>query len=360
MALVKRSNSKFWYVQFQIKHVTIIRSTRTSDRKTAERVAAKIRAEAHEQIMLGRKKSSTVAEAIDRFIKTKSGTPNHRNLLIHSKAVQKHIRGSMQLSALTTSLVEEFKQSRFEAGYAPQSVKHELNCLMSSLKKARREGYECPDIVAPIVKIPIRKARFLSTDEEHRLLRELDPERQANGLAFSENRFNDHQKFMQDNYDLIVILLDTGARYGEIANIKWSQINLEQKSISLWRPKVQNESIIYMTDRVFEILRRRIQAAENQFLFNNKAGLARGYSSMAIRKALKRAGLNDCTIHTLRHTHASRLIQNGLSVYEVSLILGHSDIKTTMRYAHLEQTSVTLKARDVINRLSSGPKDAYR
>ena len=46
---------------------------------------------------------------------------------------------------------------------------------------------------------------------------------------------------------------------------------------------------------------------------------------------------SDVTIHTLRHTHASRLIQNGMSIYEVKEILGHSDIKTTMRYAYLER-----------------------
>jgi site-specific recombinase XerD len=73
---------------------------------------------------------------------------------------------------------------------------------------------------------------------------------------------------------------------------------------------------------------------------------------MSIRKAIQRAGLRDCRIHTLRHTHASRLIQNGMSVYEVKEILGHSDIKTILRYAHLESRQVTSKARDVINRLN--------
>ena len=73
---------------------------------------------------------------------------------------------------------------------------------------------------------------------------------------------------------------------------------------------------------------------------------------MAIRKALRASGLHDCTIHTLRHTHASRLIQNGLNLYEVRDVLGHADIKTTMRYAHLERRQVTSKARDVINRLN--------
>ncbi|WP_132011044.1 tyrosine-type recombinase/integrase [Camelimonas lactis] len=53
-----------------------------------------------------------------------------------------------------------------------------------------------------------------------------------------------------------------------------------------------------------------------------------------------------------RHTHATRLIQNGLSVYEVREVLGHADIKTTMRYAHLEKATVLKKARDVIERLN--------
>ena len=232
-----------------------------------------------------------------------------------------------------------------------QTVKHSLNCLIGALKKAKRDGYDCPDLTAPAVKIPNGKLRFLSHDEERRLLDELDPNRRVNGLSNSGRARL--QGFMQDNYDLIVLLLDTGARYSEIANIQWSQINLEDRSMSLWRSKVSNESIIFMTDRVHDILTRRSLSPAGLHVFTNKAGAARGYSSIAIRKAVSRAGLTDCTIHTLRHTHASRLIQNGLSVYEVRAVLGHTDIRTTMRYAHLEQVSVTQKARDVINRLNS-------
>lgn len=82
-----------------------------------------------------------------------------------------------------------------------------------------------------------------------------------------------------------------------------------------------------------------------------RKGLRTG-DTVSIRKAFQRAGLNDCTIHTSRHTHASRLIQNGINIYEVKEILGHADIKTTMRYAHLEQKNVTSRARDVIDRLN--------
>ncbi|WP_084591007.1 tyrosine-type recombinase/integrase [Desulfonatronovibrio magnus] len=58
-------------------------------------------------------------------------------------------------------------------------------------------------------------------------------------------------------------------------------------------------------------------------------------------KARNRAGLEDVRLHTLRHSFASFLINAGRSIYEVGAILGHSQIKTTMRYAHLsEQTLV--------------------
>jgi integrase len=107
-----------------------------------------------------------------------------------------------------------------------------------------------------------------------------------------------------------------------------------------------------MTGRVHVILVRRQADAATPFVFTNKAGNARDHPHLSWRKAFNGAGLHDCTIHTLRHTHATRLIQNGLSVYEVQTVLGHTDPKTTMRYAHLEQAKVTAKARDVIDRIN--------
>jgi len=228
MTLVRRENSKHWYVQFQIKHQTVIRSTRTTDKRTAERVAAKIRAEAHERIVLGKKKQITLGEAIQRFIQTKAGTPNHRNQVNHARQITKHIRASLPLAALQPSMLEDYRQKRLEEGSARQTVKHSLNCLIGALKKAKRDGYDCPDFQAPAVKVPNGKLRFLSHDEERRLLHELDPNRRIHNLPTS--RRTEIQGFMQDNHDLIVLLLDTGARYSEIANIHWSQIDLESRS----------------------------------------------------------------------------------------------------------------------------------
>ena len=89
MTLVRRANSKHWCVQFQIKHQTVIRSTCTTDKQTAERVAAKIRAEAHERIVLGKKKQITLGEALQRFIQAKAGTPTQG---VSATKTNRHLR----------------------------------------------------------------------------------------------------------------------------------------------------------------------------------------------------------------------------------------------------------------------------
>jgi integrase len=147
--------------------------------------------------------------------------------------------------------------------------------------------------------------------------------------------------------------LDTGARFSEIATLEWSKIDLQHRTMGLWRAKVQNESILYMTERVFEVLSRRKGSASLPFVFANQSGGHRNTTTHVFQRAFKRAGLAGCSAHTLRHTHATRLIQNGLNLYEVKEILGHADIKTTMRYAHIEKQSVSVKARDVMNRLNN-------
>jgi len=68
---------------------------------------------------------------------------------------------------------------------------------------------------------------------------------------------------------------------------------------------------------------------------------------------MRRADLHGVRIHSLRHTLATRLVQNGMSIYEVKSILGHTDIKTTMRYAHLEQQQVAMKARDILEKIET-------
>lgn len=351
MSLIKRPNSRYWYVQFQIDGRTFVRSTKTIDRKTALRVAEKIRAEARLSMVVGETESTTLGEALRRLVDSKKGAPSHSHMLSCERMVLKLIAASTPLEEITPSVIEGYTRRRREAGRKPQTIKHGVNCIVGAIKKAKKDGYRCAPLDVPTIKIPNTRLRYLSLEEERKLLRELSPVRECNGLGSSDAI----RRHMLDNYDFVVMLLDTGARYGEIAGLRWRQVNLRERSIDLWRSKVNNQSTLFMTDRVAGILERRWQSRIGEFVFTNKSGGPRGYAVDAIRKAFRRAGLHDCTAHTLRHTHATRLIQNGLSVYEVQAVLGHADIKTTLRYAHLEQAKITQKARDVINKINYTP-----
>jgi len=353
MGVLKRDNSKFWYIQFQFHGKTYIRSSHTTDKRTAEQMERDWRSKLHAQTFLGVKERITVRDALDHYQKTKAGTPNHRNILHHVDVFNRMLKSNNYIDELTSEELERLRRDRMLEGVGPAMLKHMFNALRGAWKYSRKMGYQVSDLIFPEIKLPKYRLRYLSSDEEKRLLHELNPFREAKHMQRYENRPEHIKKAQQDAYDLIVMLLDTGARYSEIADLEWSRIEIESRMIHLLRSKVQNESILYMTDRVYSVLSRRIQDKTGPYVFTNRSGGTRGYASGAIRKAFRRAGLDDCTIHTLRHTHASRLVQNGLSIYEVKEMLGHTDIKTTMRYAHLEQRDISSRARDVINKINA-------
>ena len=352
MSIVKRDNSKSWYMQFQLNGQGYIRSCRTTNKKVAEQMEVEFKAKLHAELYLGRKQRITLTDAFNQYKLSKIGIASYRNLVAYETVLNRLLPMKKYMDELTSHDIEKFKQKRLAEGVGGEAIKYGLLLIHGTWKFAQKLGYQVSPLAFPTVKIPKASLRYLTITEERRLLEELDPSREGKGLKPLAERSDELKQAMQDAYDLVILLLDTGARYSEIANIEWQRINISDHTIRLWRSKVQNETVLYMTDRVYQILACRLANKSSEYVFNNSKGESRGYCTQSIRKAILRAGLQNCRVHTLRHTLATRLIQNGMSIYEIREILGHSDIKTTMRYAHLEQKQVTLKARDVINRLN--------
>lgn len=352
MSVIKRGNSKFWYIQFQFLGKTYIKSSKSTDKRVAERIEREMKVKIHSQQYLGDKPSVRFSDIILQFIQSKEGTPNHPSLLSHHRILSKIFPTNKKLHEISNNDIVQLLNIRIKQGVTNQTIKKSFDLIRGSWKLGRKLGYQYSDIDFPILKMEKHRLRYLTLDEEKRLLKELDPKREDLGSIPSSKRPQNIKQDMIDIYDLVVILIDTGARYSEISKIEWSSINIDERTIRLWRPKVRNESILYMTDRVYSILLRRYKSKSSQYIFTNKKGGPRNTATLPIRKAFKRSGIEGCTVHTFRHTHASRLIQNGLSIYEVKEILGHTDINTTLRYAHLERRDISSKARDVINKLN--------
>ena len=352
MSVLKRGNSKNWYIQFQFNGKTYIKSSKTTDKRIAERIEREWRVQIHSQQYLGERESIKFSDMMDQFIETKEGTPNHPSLLSHGRILTRLFSVNRKLHEISNNDINSFLQIRTKQGVTNQTIKRSFDLIRGTWKYGKKLGYQYSDIEFPVLKLEKHRLRYLTIDEERRLLKELNPNRCDSGTVDPSKRPTQIKREMVDIYDLVVILIDTGARYSEISKIEWSSINLDESTIRLWRPKVRNESVLFMTDRVYSILDRRFQSKSSPYVFTNKKGGPRNKATLPIRKAYKRANISDCTVHTLRHTHATRLIQNGLSIYEVKEILGHTDINTTLRYAHLERRDISSKARDVINKLN--------
>ena len=139
---------------------------------------------------------------------------------------------------------------------------------------------------------------------------------------------------------IVGMLLLTGARKNEVLHAKWQDFDLKRR---IWRIE-QNKSgktrHVPLSDGAIALLAQvpRIEGCE--YVFANP-DTGRPYTQIfyAWDTARKRAGLDDLRIHDLRHSFASFLVNSGRSLYEVQKILGHTQIKTTQRYAHLSQDS---------------------
>ena len=353
MAIAKRDGSKYWYIQFQYNGNTYIKSSKTTDKLLAEQLEANWRKQLIEQDQMGVKAPLEIKKAFQLFAQSKSEIVSHKYTSRWCMRTAEFLSHLTYIHQIQTRDVEHWRMHLQSQKFSNQSIKHALNQLTGTLKYVKRMGYQSAEVDMPKIKLSKGRLRYLTDEEEQRLLQAVDPTREVKWMASYQDRRVLLKEQMQDIQDLVIMLLDTGARHGEICTLQWPAINLANRTIALWRPKVRNESVLYMTDRVFDVLSRRSVNPLNQFVFNDKRGLARNNISLTFKKAFDRAGITGCTAHTLRHTHATRLIQNGLNLYEVKEILGHSDIETTMRYAHIEQAQVSLKARDVINKLNA-------
>lgn len=358
MGIHKRGST--WYSQFQIKGRTYIKSTQTTNKTLAKEFDRKFRNEVYNREYLGEREKICFFDALDQYLKTKTDTKNYKGLVSNVRTVKAYFDESLLLHDLTTALIERFTQKRKDEGSMPMTIHHSLVVIRGAHKHAEKLGYRAVPIEWPLIKKSPGRLRYLSVEEEQKLLKELDPYNVFGNTSQHDSKNITPEKLQAriDNRDLVVALLDTGCRYSEMAHMKWSDIDIDDGTINLYRSKTDNRSILYMTDRLLRTFRARSQSRRsNEYIFTDKSGTKpRNHSTIAIKKAFARAGLHDVRIHDLRHTAASRLVQNGLSLLEVSKILGHSTILMTMRYAHLEQSETAKKMRDVLNKVNNEVK----
>ena len=147
---------------------------------------------------------------------------------------------------------------------------------------------------------------------------------------------------------IIPMLILTGTRKREVLDAKWSEFDFERRIWRIGMSKSGKARHVPMSDGVIRLLQSVPRMANSEYVFANpKTGKPFVSIFSSWDSARKRAGLTDVRIHDLRHSFASFLVNGGRSLYEVQKILGHTQIKTTQRYAHLANDTLLDAANQV-------------
>ena len=185
-----------------------------------------------------------------------------------------------------------------------------------------------------------RHERFLTDEEFRRLGRVLDEaERSGDGIMYAAMA--------------VRLLLLTGCRKSEILNLRWDRVDLEAREMRLADNKTGPRTV-QLSPAAAEVLARVPRVDGNTHVIpgtgrdNSMTNLQRHW--VRIRK---RAGLDDMRLHDCRHSFASRALALGESLPMIGRLLGHSQVATTARYAHLARDSVHEAARRVSDRIEA-------
>jgi len=185
------------------------------------------------------------------------------------------------------------------------------------------------------------RERYLNLEEAQSLMAELEtnPNRQA--------------------CNIIKLLLFTGARKTEIMHARWEFVDFERRLLTVPLSKSGKARHIALSDAAIEVLRALPRDPEIPWLFwNPKTGRPQDSIHHGWDTIRQRAGIPDVRLHDLRHSFASFLVNSGRSLYEVQKLLGHSDAKTTQRYAHLAPGALIEAANIVGDLVQAKPRVA--
>ena len=214
---------------------------------------------------------------------------------------------------------------------APGNANHALDLLRGILNFAIALGHLETNPARAVERNPGQVlTRFLSRDEIGRLHRVLD----------SQTRNS-----RREQADAIRLLLLTGCRRSEIVRLRWSEVDRDRLVLADGKT---GPRIVPLNTQARHILERRPRG-ESPFVFPSPRNLARPRSRNLPfwYRARQEAGIEDVRLHDLRHTHASHAVMNGVPVPVGARLLGHADVRTTLRYAHLADREVEAAAERV-------------
>lgn len=265
---------------------------------------------------------------LDKFVTDYVNPHNKMRKRSHWRDLQLFTRigskfGHLKLNEIKRHDVQQFHNDLVTVEkLAPATADHHVVYFRRILSLALQWEYVEKNVLAniPLMKVDNKVERYLSDDEVKRLVEVLTTD-----LAYGASY-------------LLLYLLSTGARLNEAMQAKWDQVDLEK---GVWRIPATNSKSkktrsVPLNESAIWVLGQLWTKGKHEYLFVNEATKKPWVTiTRAWYRLRAKAGIENLRVHDLRHSFASFLVNGGRSLYEVQQILGHSDPKVTMRYAHL-------------------------
>jgi integrase/recombinase XerD len=163
---------------------------------------------------------------------------------------------------------------------------------------------------------------------------------------------------------VLTLIYSAGLRGQEVVNLKLSDIDFERRTIHIRQSKYKKDRIVPLSKYMAKGLKKYISAEHPHiWLFNGKEPDGR-YSvrglSWVMRETLKKTAISkEVNLHSLRHTYATHLLEEGLNIVTLKDLLGHAEITTTMIYLHVAQCPM-IKPHSPLDTLYPDPDEPAR
>lgn len=232
--------------------------------------------------------------------------------------------GRMRLDQITRLQIEKYKAQKLEI-LKPKTINNHLTVLRKTLALAYED--EIIDKIPPVkwLRVAEQEFDFLEFDEAERLLQAADRDPLW--------------------YTMILVALRCGLRQGELLALRWDDLDLVAGRVMVrrrdWRgnvdtPKGGRSRMIPLSPRAIQSL-KSIRHLRGDLVWCHEDGspITYGQCKWPLYSACRLAGIRRIGWHVLRHTFASHLAMRGAHLKVIQEYLGHTDIRVTMRYAHL-------------------------
>jgi site-specific recombinase XerD len=270
---------------------------------------------------------------------------------------------SKPIDELTPIMFEKWRTARLQAGAKAATVNRILSTLRSSINWGVKRGLIESNPLQRLGKLKESDSkniiRYLSDDERERLesaltAREDRLQRKKGGKTCGE--FWDYLR------PAVLLSLNTGIRRNTLFSLLWSDVDFESQTLTLRGEVSKNGETarIPLNDDAHDILSSwRGQSAhtgDGDLIFPSpKTGKKLDNARRSWERVLREAGIDNFRWHDMRHDFASQLVMRGVDLTVVCELLNHSNLKLTMRYAHLAPKQ-KLHAVQALNRRTRGEK----